>query len=741
MKIPAETGRAKARRRWRRRLIGIAAAAMVLSDLGSSVGATPQADLPPLRNQLAEASSPYLRSAAKQPVHWQEWSNDVFALARKLDRPIYLDIGAIWCHWCHEMDRESYENPEIATLINELFIPVKVDRDVRPDIDTRYQSAVAELAGSGGWPLTVFLTPDGNVFYGGTYLPPDTLKAVLPQVAQGYRKDRERVALTAQALRRHVAAASTGGAATLSGEVVQGVVDHIRRSFDSDEGGFGSAPKFPTSNAVTLLIDRYVQTGDGRLLDVVTETLDKMAAGGVRDQLSGRFHRYTTDRNWRLPHFEVMLYTQAEVLSNYLDAYALTGTDLYRQVAEELIAFLKSAFHRPGGGFYATQDADASLDDDGSYYTWSVAQLEAAVSAAEADVLTRYYDIRPSGEMADAPRTKDPSQNVLWVAATPEGIASDVRTPVDEVRRLIESGRRKMIEARRARPTPGIDRNILSDWNGMMVSSYLKAYETLGDEDARAFALETLDFILERSFDADTGMYHSLLGNERSVPGLLDDQVMVARALLDSYEVTGDPTQLARARQIMVWTILNLWDANGGGFFDSTPNPDAAGLLAIPHKEILDTPASSGNAVAAQVLNRLYYLTQETRFRDFARVTIETFAGRSRDEGTFMAALGIAAEEYLEYPTTAVVIGRAGDPVAASLHRAALTTFRPGKIVLRVEPDRVDRQQLPAAVRPILDGIGPERWPLAFVCSSTACSLPTASPAEVTTLVENFGRQ
>ena len=307
MNTSAETRRAKARRRWHRRLIGIAAAAMVLSGLGSSVGAAPQADPPLLRNQLAEASSPYLRSAAKQPVHWQEWSDDVFALARRLDRPIYLDIGAIWCHWCHEMDRESYENPAIAMLINELFIPVKVDRDVRPDIDTRYQSAVAELAGSGGWPLTVFLTPDGNVFYGGTYLPPDTFKAVLPQVAQGYTKDRERVASTAQALRRHVAAVSTGKAAALSGEVVQGVVDHIRRSFDSAEGGFASAPKFPTSNAVTLLIDRYVHTGDRRLLDMVTKTLDKMAAGGVRDQLSGRFHRYTTDRNWRLPHFEVML--------------------------------------------------------------------------------------------------------------------------------------------------------------------------------------------------------------------------------------------------------------------------------------------------------------------------------------------------------------------------------------------------------------------------------------------------
>ncbi len=342
--------------------------------------------------------------------------------------------------------------------------------------------------------------------------------------------------------------------------------------------------------------------------------------------------------------------------------------------------------------------------------------------------------------MADAPKTKDPAQNVLWVAASPEQIAKDLRQPLDEIERLIASGRRRMIDARRARQAPAIDRNMLSDWNGMMVSSYLKAYETLGHEQARAFALKTLDFILKRSFNATTGLYHSLLGSELQVPGLLDDQVLIARALLDAYEVTGEPSHLARARQIMVWTLQNLWDAGGGGFFDSRPNPGAAGLLAVPRKEIRDTPSTSGNAVAVQVLNRLYYLTQDTRFRDYARRTIEAFAGRAREEGTIVAAFGIATEEYLEYPTTAVVIGRATDPVATSLHKAALATFRPGKIVIRVEPDRVDRQQLPAAVRPVLDGIGPERWPLAFVCSGTACALPTASPTDVTSLVRNFGR-
>jgi uncharacterized protein YyaL (SSP411 family) len=341
--------------------------------------------------------------------------------------------------------------------------------------------------------------------------------------------------------------------------------------------------------------------------------------------------------------------------------------------------------------------------------------------------------------MANAPRTKDVAQNVLWVASSAEQTARDVRKPVEEVRKLIESGRRRMIEARRSRPVPAIDRNILTDWNGLMVSAYLKAYRTLGDEDARAFALKTLDFVLKRNFSATTGMYHSLLGSERLVPGLLSDQVMFAQALLDAYEVTGDPNHLTRARQIMIWTVQNLWDAEGGAFFDSRPNPKAAGLLAVPHKPIHDNPTTSGNAAAAEVLNRLYYLTQESRFRDFAKVTIETFAGRVRDEGTFMAALGVAAHEYVEYPTTAIVIGKAGDPAAATLHRAALSAFRPGKIVMRVEPDRVTRDQLPAAVRPVLDSVGSDRWPLAFVCSATACALPTASPTEVSALVRNFG--
>jgi uncharacterized protein YyaL (SSP411 family) len=274
-----------------------------------------------------------------------------------------------------------------------------------------------------------------------------------------------------------------------------------------------------------------------------------------------------------------------------------------------------------------------------------------------------------------------------------------------------------------------------------MVSSYLKAYEVLGHEEARDFGLKTLDFILEHSSEPAASLYHSYLEGERRMPGLLDDQVMIARALLDAYEVTGEPRHLAQDREIMEWSIKQLWDAKGGGFFDSKPDLNAVGLLATPRKEVQDNPSTSGNAAAAQVLNRLFYLTQENRYRDYARRTIEAFAGAARDFGTFVAALGIAAEEHLEYPTTAVVIGERGDSEAELLHRAALTAFRPGKIVMQIEPNRVDRKQLPAVVTPILDSIGPERWPLAFVCTGTVCAPPTNKPTDVTSLVKTFGLQ
>ena len=745
--------RAEPRMRWRWTVICASIAALPFVHLGRSVDLlhrlpspglarlTAQEARAPLRNDLAGSISPYLRAAADQPVHWQEWSDEVFALASTLDRPIYLDIGAIWCHWCHVMDRESYENPEIAAIINDLFIPIKVDRDLRPDIDQRYQRAVAEVAGGGGgWPLTAFLTPDGEVFYGGTYFPPETLEKVLTQVAQGYRKDRDRVTTTTQALRRHLSSVLAGKPSMVSVEIIDAVTKSAREQFDGAWGGFSQAPKFPNSNVVTLLINRYVQTEDKKLLEMITTTLDKMAAGGMRDQLSGAFHRYVTDRQWRVPHFEVMLYTNAEILSNYLDAYALTGNDHYREAAEGIIGFMQSALASAGGGFFASQDADVSLDDDGSHYTWSIEQLEAAVSADEAEILKRYYDIGPRGEMSSVPKTKDSTQNVLWVAATPEQIARDLRKPIAEATQLVESGRRKMIEARRRRPTPHIDRTIFTDWNGLMVSSYLKAYEILGHEGARDFALETLDFLLQHCVDSTAGVYHSCSEDERHMPGLLDDQVMIVRALLDAYEVTGEPDYVTRARQIIRWTVEHLWDGMGGGFFDTRPDRNAVGLLDVLQKEVEDTPfAASGNAVAAQVLNRLHYLTQDEGYRDYARRTIETFAARAREDGTMVAALGIATEEYLEYPTTVIVIGSGGDPGAESLHQAALGAFRPGKIVMRVEPNRVNREQLPAAVIPVLDNIGPERWPLAFVCSGTVCAQPTGDTTGLASLVKTFG--
>lgn len=690
-----------------------------------------------LHNNLANSPSAYLRSAADQPVHWQPWGDEAFALAALLDKPVYLDIGAIWCHWCHVMDRESYENPAIAALINEHFVPIKVDRDLRPDIDQRYQRAVAVLTGASGWPLTAFLTPAGEVVYGATYLPPSQLLVLLPEVAAVYHSEPEKVASATAALREHLRDNVFGGVAgEVSETLVEAAVQTARERFDAEWGGFGEAPKFPQGNALELLLARHVATSDDSLLEMVTTTLDRMATGGIRDQLSGRFHRYSTDKYWRLPHFEIMLYDQAEILSNYLDAFALTGSELYRRVAMEQIAFLTRSFSFAAGGFFANQDADTSLDDDGSYYTWSVDQLNRVVDADEAEVLRHHFDIRDSGEMAVNGEQLD--QNVLWIAAEPAVIAPRVGKSLGAVEELLASGRTKLRAARQLRRAPQIDRSLYSDGNGMMVSSFLKAYATLGDEPARDFALRTLDFLLDNTRAADGSMYHAWLDGEARVAGLLDDQVMVARALLDAYATTGETRYLNSARALVAWALDHLWDTDAGGFFDAEPDPDAIGLLSTPRKPVQDAPSASGNGVGAQVLNRLYYLTQDDVYRQRAGETIAAFAGQMPAAGISAAALAIAVQQYVQYPTTVVIVGAGDNPLSRALHTAALGAFRPGKVLIVARPEELDRDRLPEPVAAIVESVDSSRWPLAFVCSAATCAPPTNDVKRLHELIERF---
>ena len=685
-------------------------------------------------NRLKNSTSPYLRSAAHQPIDWQEWGEEVFARARAEDKPILLDIGAVWCHWCHVIDRESYENSAIAQIINQHFVAVKVDRDERPDVDARYQAAISAISGQGGWPLTGFLMPDGRPFFGGTYFPPEDamgrpgFRRILLAVAESYRNKRGEIAEAAESLAAAVAKAESFHEARASFDpgVVESQITSILQLFDMKNGGFGRAPKFPHSSAVDLVLERYQQTKEKHLLAVAESTLEKMARGGVYDQLAGGFHRYSVDERWLVPHFEKMSYDNSELLRNYLHAWQITRNPFLRKTAEGIIGWVDEVLSdQARGGFYASQDADYSLEDDGDYFTWTLDELRAALSPDEARAMELYYDVEPSGEMHH-----NPAKNVLWIARDAADIARNLGRDETEIRLLIARAKGKLLEARKPRPTPFVDETPYVAWNAMFVSAYLDAARVLGGglgERCRAFALKTLDRMLAEAWNETRGFGHRVGGG--ALEGLLDDQVFSILALLDAYEATLDPRYFDAAQRTMDLAIERFGDAEAGGFFDRASDAAPMGGLDVRRKPFQDSPTPGANSTAAIALVRMHAYTDNSRYREFAQKTLEAFAGIAPQYGLFAASYGLAAILFERHPIQVVVTGRAEDPAAQALESAANGAYRFGKAVLRVKPD-ASLHYLPLALRETLPHL-PASEALAVVCAGQSCLPPTREPEKL----------
>ena len=605
-------------------------------------------------NRLISEASPYLRSAAYQPVDWYPFSPQAFARAQELDRPILLDIGAVWCHWCHVMDRESYENPEVARLINEMFVAIKVDRDARPDIDARYQRAVQALTGQGGWPLTAFLTPSGKVFFGGTYFPPQNrqgrpgLKELLPKLSEAYRTQKDRILAGADEIAQFLqtSASNSAQAGKVTPALLEQLVAALPKDFDSEYGGGARAPKFPHGAVIRLALDRHAATRDARLREVAEKTLEGMARGGLRDYIHGGFYRYSTDRFWHVPHFEKMSYVQAELLEAFARAYQATGKPLYREAAEGILRYLTDTLSdQTRGGFLATQDADVSLDDDGSYFTWTLAEIKKLLSAKEAQAFAAHYGVVASPQR-HPPET--PDRNVLYQAKSLEEIAAELKLPVEEVRTLVESARGKLRAARRQQEAPFVDPNKFVDWNALVLSAYRYAYEAFGDQAVKAFALRTTDFLLTKAYRPGRGMYHTVFEGKARTPGLLRDQAYMTLALLDMYKISGRQRYLDAARDLTDYTLDHFWDPKQGGFFDVAHGEDFVEILSQPRKEVQDAPLPGANAVAALALDRLFTLTGEERYQEKAGQTLAAFAGSAPRLGTFAATYARAVAYHLE---------------------------------------------------------------------------------------------
>ena len=660
-----------------------------------------------MANLLGAEPSAYLRSASHQPVHWQPWGEPAFTRARAEDKPVLLDIGAVWCHWCHVMDGESYEDAAIAEILNREFVCVKVDRDERPDVDARYQRAVQALAGQGGWPLTAFLTPDGDVFFGGTYFPPEPnpyhrpgFRSVLLHLVGLWREDRDKLLGNARAVREHLSELlneSKTGAVTAA--LLEAGANQLARAFDIRFGGFGGAPKFPHPAACEFLIGRWYDTREDWPREIVEKTLLAMARGGIRDHLGGGFHRYAVDERWIVPHFEKMSYDNAALLRAYSAAGAAWGDPRFRDVAQEIVRWVLEVLTDPARGeFAASQDADVGLGDDGDYWTWTLDEARSLLDARELELVRTTFDIGPRGEMHH-----NPAKNVLWRASEP--------APADLP--ALRNAMTKLKAARDARPAPFVDRTPYVSWNAMLAGALLRAGAVLDRPDCNTIALRVLDRIWRQAWDESRGMAHVIGRPEPR--GMLDDAVQAAAAFLDAYEATGDPPWLERSAQVMRYGTEAHWDEAVGGYFDlaSDRRGEGATYLATPAKPVQDAPTPSPNGVAALVLARLAALTGDPAWRSLLDRQLAAFAGVAADLSLHGATILRALDWALQPVTRIDVPGPRGDGPACAMHLLALRAYRPRKVVVR--------REAPA--------------PAATVCVGTTCSLPVGSPAALEALL------
>jgi len=689
-------------------------------------------------NSLSRAASSYLRSARHQPVEWHAWGEAAFAQAQSEDKPILLDIGAVWCHWCHVMDRESYENPEIAALINQNFVAIKVDRDERPDVDARYQAAVSAISGQGGWPLTAILTPDGRPYFGGTYFPASDrygrpgFGRVLLTMAQVWRERRDEALESAGSVMAAIEQneSFSGRSEELTLALVDKIVASALKQFDPRNGGFGAQPKFPHPSALDLLLEVSMNRDNGEAAVAFAVTLGKMAAGGVYDHLAGGFHRYSVDERWVVPHFEKMLYDNTELLRNYVHGFQSFVRQDYLETARQIVNWLDTTMtDRERGGFYASQDADINLDDDGDYFTWTLEEARAVLDSAELEFATNYWDIGALGDMHH-----NPAKNVLHVKVKLEDRAAGADQ--EALGWLRDSAKAKLLAARALRPTPFIDRTLYTGWNAMAVTAYLETARVLRLEGAQEFALRTMNRLMDEAWDGDQRLFHVIAYGggiaAEKIPGTLDDYAFTVHAATDAWLASGNMNFYRVALKLADAMIDGFYDRTAGAFYDAAApldgNAPPLGVLSARRKPLQDSPTPAGNPTAASALLRLEALSGRQEYREIAADTLASFAGVVEHFGLYAGSYGLALERLLVDPVQVIVVG--SGPEAFRLEATAVARFAVNKTVIRIAPHTLATESLPAALKEVLPHVpqpeGAQAW--ALVCTGRTCLPPITDP-------------
>ena len=684
---------------------------------GRGADRMPPAECMTMPNRLIDETSPYLLQHAHNPVDWYAWGEEALARARAEDRPILLSIGYSACHWCHVMERESFENPDIARLMNELFVNIKVDREERPDLDGIYMQAVQALTGQGGWPMTVFLTPDGAPFYGGTYFPPEDrghmpgFSRVLTGVAEAYRARRGDVNKNAeqltQMLQRKVAPPRTG---PLTPALLDDALRGVLGSIDWVEGGFGGAPKFPQPMALEYLLRQYARTGAAQALGAVQVTLDKMADGGLYDQLGGGFHRYAVDRIWLVPHFEKMLYDNAQLARVYLQAFQVTGSPRYRQVVEETLEYVRREMTHPEGGFYSTQDAD-SEGEEGKFFVWTVAEVDALLGPEDAPLFRAFFDVTPSGNFEH--------KNILHISEAVETVAARVGVAPERLQAAIERGREILFAEREKRIRPGRDEKVLTAWNGMMMRAFAEAGAALERQDWIDVAERNAAFVL-RELWQDGRLLRTWKDGRAKLNGYLEDHACYADALVALYEATFDPRWLDAARTIADAILDKFSDAEAGGFYDTASDHER--LVTRP-KDVFDNATPSGTSVAVDMFSRLALLTDDARYREAAEGVLAVLGTVASEHPTAFGRLLCALDFALGRPREIAIVGPPESDETRALRRAVFGRYLPNRVVAGGS-GADDGAAIPLLQdRPLRDG-----RPTAYVCEGYVCQAPVTTP-------------
>ncbi len=677
-------------------------------------------------NRLAEETSPYLLQHADNPVDWYPWGPEALKRARDEDKPILLSIGYSACHWCHVMEHESFENDDIAAIMNEHFVNIKVDREERPDLDTIYMSAVQAMTHHGGWPMTMFLTPDGRPFYGGTYFPPSDrgqmpgFPRVLASVVAAYQTRRSDLEEQAAQIADHLSDQMPTGTGTtdLSPEVLETAAREMARHFEPRYGGFGRAPKFPQPMTMDFLLRQYQRHGREQDLQMVEHTLRHMAHGGLYDQLGGGFHRYSTDNEWLVPHFEKMLYDNAQLARLYLHAYQVTGKTLYRRITEETLDYVRREMTSGDGGFYSTQDAD-SEGEEGKFFLWSPDEVTTILGPGDARIFKAYYDVSRRGNFE--------GRNILNIRIDPDNVAHEHGLTSEALQEVLARGRQKLLAVRETRIKPGRDEKVLTSWNGLMLRAFAEASIVLDRPDYLEIGIHNARFIRNHLTRQDR-LLRSYKDGKAKLNGYLEDYAFLAWGLLALHGAGGGTEWFVWAHELTEQMLARFADEQQGGFFDTSDDHEA--LISRP-KDLMDNATPAGNSIATEVLLTLASLTGAYRYREVAERSLRALADMMGQHptafGELLCALDTATRDVLEV----AIVGDPGEHATRTLLHTSWKDFRPG-VAVAVGPS--DTPGIP-----LLEGRPPVRGEAtAYVCRNFACLRPVTEQNELLSALDGM---